>query len=81
MMSITKKILIPSIQRFKEHSSRSNLAQVVHSSWVSTKGTHLPIYECTLDNVAEFVTTKQIVKGYEEGNFSCGTGLSYMQIS
>ena len=50
-------------------SPHSNLAEVIHSSWVSTKRTHLSIYECTLDDVAEFVTIKQMLKGYEEGNF------------
>ena len=56
----------------------SNLAEVIHSSWVSTKRTHLSIYECTLDDVAEFVTIKQMLKGYKEGNFGGGTGPSYM---
>ena len=62
-------------------SPHSNLAEVIHSSWVSTKRTHFFIYECTSDDVAEFVTIKQILKGYEEGNFGGGTGLSYMQIN
>ena len=62
-------------------SPHSNLAEVIHSSWVSTKRTHLSIYECTLDDVAEFVTIKQMLKGYEEGNFGGGTGPSYMQIN
>ena len=62
-------------------SPHSNLVEVIHSSWVSTKRTHLSIYECTLDDVAEFVTIKQMLKGYEEGNFGGGTGPSYMQIN
>ena len=62
-------------------SPHSNLVEVIHSSWVSTKRTHLSIYECTLDDVAEFVTIKQMLKGYEEGNFCGGTGPSYMQIN
>ena len=33
-------------------SPHSNLAEVIHSSWASTKRTHLSIYECTLDDVA-----------------------------
>ena len=62
-------------------SPHSNLVEVIHSSWVSTKRTHLSIYECTLDDVAEFVIIKQMLKGYEEGNFGGGTGPSYMQIN
>ena len=42
---------------------------------------HLSIHEFTLDDVAEFVTIKQMLKGYEERNFSGGNGPSYMQIN
>ena len=45
-------------------SLHSNLAKVIHSSWVSTKRIHLSVYECTLDDVAEFVTMKQMLKVY-----------------
>ena len=62
-------------------SPHSNLAEVIHSSWVSKKRTHLSIYESTLDDVAEVVTIKQMLKRYEEGNFGGGTGPSYMQIN
>ena len=54
---------------------------VIHSSWVSTKRAHLSMYECSLDDVAEFLTTKQMRKKYAEGNFSGGTGPSYRQIN
>ena len=62
-------------QSFKDKlSAHSNLAEVIHFSWVSTKRTHLSIYECTLDDVSEFVTIKQMLKGYDEGNFNGSTG-------
>ena len=67
MVGITKEHIF---RAFKDTlSPHSNLAEVIHSSWASTKRTHLSIYECTLDDVAEFVTIKQMLKGYEEGNF------------
>ena len=79
MVGITKEHIF---RAFKDTlSPHSNLAEVIHSSWVSTKRTHLSIYECTLDDVAEFVTIKQMLKGYEEGNFCGSTGPSYMQIN
>ena len=62
-------------------SPHSNLAEEIHSSWVSTKRTLLSIYECTSGDVAEFVRIKQMVKGYVEENFGSGTGRSYMQIN
>ena len=42
------------------------LAEVIHSSLVSTKRTHLSIYECTLDDVLEFERdfTKNISNRY-----------------
>ena len=77
--NIAFKDSIPSIQRCT--SPHSNLAEVIHSSQVSTKRTHLSIYECTLEYVAEFATIKQMLKGYQKGNFCGSTGPSYMQIN
>ena len=78
-MGITQRAYISSIQRYT--SPHSNLAEVIYSSWVSTKRTHISIYEYTVDDVAGFVTIKQMLTGYDEGNFSSGTGPSYMQIN
>ena len=79
MLGITKIVYIWAFKYTL--SQHSNLAEVIQSSWVSTKGTYISIYEYTLDDVAELVTIKQMLKEYEEGNFSGGTGPSYMHIN
>ena len=58
-------------------SPESNLAEVIHSSWVTQKITQLSIYEACIDDICKQVTVKQMLKGYEEGSFIGGTGRSF----
>ena len=53
----------------------SNLTEVIKLSWVSTNTTYLLIYEYNSDDAAEFITIKQMLKRYEEGKFSSGSGI------
>ena len=46
----------------------------MHSSRVTQKKTHLSIYRACTDDICKQVTTKQMLKGYEEGLFIGGTG-------
>ena len=81
MVKIVRKAKEHIFQAFKNTlSPQINFEVEIRLSLVSTKRTYLSIYECTLDDVKEFVTAKQILKGYEEGNFSGSTGPSYVQI-
>ena len=81
MVKIVRKAKEHIFQSFKNTlSPQINVEVEIRLSLVSTRRTYLSIYECTLDDVKEFVTAKQILKGYEEGNFSGSTGPSYMLI-
>ena len=62
-------------QAFKcKCAPESNLAKVIHSSWVTQKRTQLSIYEACVDDICEQVMVKRKLKGYEEGSFIGGTG-------
>ena len=37
---------------------QSNLAEVIHSSWVTQKRTHLSAYETAVDEICEMITAK-----------------------
>ena len=39
----------------------SNLSEVIHSSWVTTKQTNMTLYEATIDDIAEHATIKQML--------------------
>ena len=58
----------------------SNLSEVIHSSWVATKRTHMTLYEATIDDIAEHVTIKQMLKAYGDGGFGGGTGPNFKEL-
>ena len=58
-------------------SPESNLAEVIHSSWVTQKRTQVSIYEACIYDICEQVTVKHMLKGYGEGSFIGGTGPSF----
>ena len=69
----------------KEHKFRafkrknipeSNLAEVVHSAWVTQKRTQLSLFESAVDDICDMITTKQMLKGYGDGSIGGGTGPS-----
>ena len=60
-----------------QKNAESNLAEVIHSCWVTQKRTQLSIYEACIDDICEQVTVKQMLKGYGEGSFIGGTGTSF----
>ena len=49
-----------------ECSPEPNLAEVIHSSWVTQKRTQLSIYEAFIDDICEQVTVKQMLKGFKD---------------
>ena len=53
-----------------------NLAEVVHSAWVTPKKTQLSLFESAVDDICDMITTKQMLKGYGDGSFGGGTGPS-----
>ena len=60
---------------FKKKSiSSTNLAEVIHSTWVTSGQVHLDLYDSTVDDITDFVNTKQMVKGYCDGSYKGGTG-------
>ena len=56
---------------------QSNLAEVIHSSWVTQKRTHLSAYETAVDDICEMITVKQMLQGYADDSFCGGTGPSF----
>ena len=58
----------------------SILSKVIHSSWVTTKRTHMTLYEATIDDIAEHVTIKQMLKAYDDGGFGGATGPSFKDL-
>ena len=58
----------------------SILSKVIHSSWVTTKRTHMTLYEATIDDIAEHVTIKQMLKAYDDGGFGGGTGPNFKEL-
>ena len=61
-------------------SPQSNLAEVIHSSWVTQKRTHLSAYETTIDDISEMITVKQRWEGYADGSFHGGTDPSFITL-
>ena len=60
----------------RKMTPRTNLAEVVHSFWVTLQRTHLSLYESAIEDIAEQINIKQMLKAYDEGSFSGGTGPS-----
>ena len=54
----------------------SNLAEVVHSAWVTQKGTQLSLFQSAVADIFDMLTTKQMLKGYGDGSFGGETGTS-----
>ena len=54
----------------------SNLSDVIHSSWVTTKRTHMT----TIDDIAEHVAIKQMLKVYSDGGFGGSTGPNFKEL-
>ena len=59
-----------------KNAPESNLAEVVHSAWVTPKKTQLSLFESAVDDICDMITTKQMLKGYGDGSFGGGTGPS-----
>ena len=59
---------------------KSNLSELIHSSWVTTKRTHMTLYEATIDDIVEHVTIKQILKPHGDGGFGGGTGPNFKEL-
>ena len=55
----------------------SNLSEVMYSSCVTTKLTHMTLYEATIDDIAEHVTIRQMLKAYGDGGFGGGAGPNF----
>ena len=60
----------------RKMTSQTNLAEVVHFSWVTLQRTHLSLYESAIEDIAEQINIKQMLKAHDEGSFSGGTGPS-----
>ena len=58
----------------------SNLSEVIHSSWVTTKQTKMTLYEAIIDAIAEHVTIKQMLKAYRDGGFGGSTGPNFKEL-
>ena len=56
---------------------QSNLAEVIHSSWITQKRTHLLACEKAVDDICEMIIVKQMLQGYADGSFRGGTGPSF----
>ena len=66
---------------FKDHEcSESNLSEVIYSSWVTTKRTHMTLYDATINDIVEHVTIKQMLKAYSDGGFGGGTGPNFKEL-
>ena len=60
----------------RKNAPESNLAEVVHSAWVTQKRKQLSLFESAVDDICDMITTKQMFKGYGDGSFGGGTGPS-----
>ena len=60
----------------RKNAPGSNLAEVVHSAWVTQKRTQLSFLESAVDETCDMITNKQMLKGYGDGSFGGGTGPS-----
>ena len=50
----------------RKFSPQSNLAEVIHSSWVTQKRTHLSAYETAVYDICEIITVKRMLQGYAD---------------
>ena len=53
----------------RKNAPESNLAEVVHSAWVTQKRTQLSLFKSAVDDVCEMINTKQMLIGYGDGSF------------
>ena len=60
----------------RKNAPESNLAEVVHSAWVTQKRTQLSFFESAADDICEIINTKQMLKGYGDRSLGVGTGPS-----
>ena len=60
----------------RKNAPESNLAEVVHSAWVTQKRKQLSLFESAVDDICDMITTKQMFKSYGDGSFGGGTGPS-----
>ena len=58
-------------------SPESNLAEVIHSSWVSSRKTNIDLFDAAVDDITEFIRVKQMLRNYKEGSFGGCSGPSF----
>ena len=61
----------------QKFSPQSNLATVIHSSWVTQKRTYLSAYETAINKICKMITVQQMLQRYADGSFCSGTGPSF----
>ena len=60
----------------RKNAPESNLAEVVHSTWLTQKRTQLTLFESAVDDIYDMIATKQMLKGYGDGSFEGRIGPS-----
>ena len=60
----------------RKNAPATNLAEVIHSKWKTTRGTHLSLVDAAAEDIKDSLLLERQFKGYEAGSFHGGNGPS-----
>ena len=65
----------------RKNAPATNLAEVIHSKWKTTRGTHLSLVDAAAEDIKDSLILERQFRGYEAGSFHGGTGHSVSVIA
>lgn len=65
----------------RKNAPAINLAEVIHSKWKTTGGTHLSLVDAAAEDIKDSLILERQFRGYEAGSFHGGTGPSVSTIA
>ena len=65
----------------RKNAPATNLAEVIHSKWKTTGGTHLSLVDAAAEDIKDSLILERQFRGYEAGSFYGGTGPSVSNIA
>ena len=65
----------------RKNAPATNLAEVIHSKWKTTGGTHRSLVDAATEDIKDSLILERQFRGYEAGSFHGGTGPSVSTIA